>query len=130
VAIFRLGTDFPHEGFVHDSVRRHFEANGYINGTAGYVDFQFRHPTANDRWHIEGKGMTGAVGLDFRTGIGQCIQGMSGEAIKHAIAFPATDQFFCQATKIASWVRRRLNLHWLVVGLDGMVRVVKPDEEL
>ena len=127
---FPRGTEFPHEGFVHASVREHFEANGYVNETTGYIDFLFRCPKTNEQWRIEAKGATTDVGLDFRTGIGQCIQGVSDEIAKYAIAFPVTDQFLRQARKVAPWVRIRLNLHWVMVNANGTVRVVNPSEEL
>ena len=127
---FPRGSGFPHEGFVHASVRQHFEANGYVNETAGYVDFIFRCPKTNEKWRIEAKGTTTDVGLDFRTGIGQCIQGMSDKSVKYAIAFPVTDRFLRQARKVAAWVRVRLNLHWVAVRSDGTVGIVGPNEDL
>jgi len=129
-ATFRLGIEFPHEGFVQESVRRYFESEAYINTTNCYVDVAFQHPINKEQWGIEAKGHTSQVGLDFRTGLGQCIQGMSDEATECAIAFPATDQFLCQGEKIPAWIRCRLNLHWVVVHSDGTIRIVNPNDEL
>jgi hypothetical protein len=125
---FPLGNEFPREGFVQHAVKCHFDALGFVSEVSGQVDYCCAQPTTHERWHIEAKGATSQIGLDFRTGLGQLIQGMSNEATKYAIAFPASDAFLKQARRIAPWVRMKLNLHWLIVHPDGAVRIVLPTQ--
>jgi hypothetical protein len=77
-------------------------------------------------WIIEAKGKTSAIGLDFRTGLGQIITRMDESQIKYAIAIPEIPQFVKLSSEISSWVRNALNLHWIFVAEDGSVRIHPP----
>ncbi len=127
-AQFKLGEEFPHEGFVQAAVNRHFSNLGFVSEEGGYADLRCTQPITKEQWHIEANGATTAVGLDFRTGLGQLLQGMTIDSIKYAIAVPETDKFLKQLRRVPGWARQRLNLHWIVVRDDGSIRIVTPKE--
>jgi hypothetical protein len=120
---YRLGTDFPREGFVQDALELHFA--GCSRFTAGHADLACVD-RAGVRWIIEAKGETSDVGLDFRTGLGQLVQNMSDERTRYALAVPDTQRFANQMARVPDRVRRALRLHWLIVAADGSVRVESP----
>ena len=80
---------------------------GFMAKKNGYADYVCEHPETKVQWHIEAKGVTQAIGLDFRTGLGQLIKGMSNETTNYALAFPDTPAFHSQARGIASRVRKK-----------------------
>ncbi len=125
-----LGFDFPREGFVQRVIEDHFAAQGFHVIFAQYADFICEHSDTGERWHIEAKGETSAIGLDFRTGLGQLVQRATDEATKYGLAVPDTAAFRAQCAPLAPWVRRALRLHWLLVGAEGTVRVVGPEENI
>ncbi|MDD3927402.1 MAG: hypothetical protein PHT33_12165 [bacterium] len=127
--IFKLGTDFPYEGFVQLSIEAHFMRLGFTIDADTHADLICFHPLTGERWLIEAKGATSAIGLDFRTGLGQLVQRMSDTSVKHAIAVPDVDGFLRQCRQVSAWVREKLNLYWLIVGQDGVVRLVSPAED-
>lgn len=120
--------EFPHEGFVQLSIESHFRSAGFILTTDGRVDLLCSHPETGETWHVEAKGVTTQVGLDFRTGIGQLVQGMCNEESNHGIAVPDTPAFRAQVAKFSPWVVARLGIHWLFVSQDGAVRVVTHEQ--
>jgi hypothetical protein len=123
---FKRGVDFPNEGFVQLAVARHFEALGFVEVQDGHADYAGLHPVTGARWRVEAKGMTTAVGLDFRTGLGQLLQGMSNQQANHGLAIPNTPQFRRQVQAVPAWVREVLRLHWFFVREDGAVIVDSP----
>ncbi len=123
---FPLGIEFPNEGFVQASIEAHFSGLGFVPMKSGHADFACIHPDSGECWRIEAKGATKAVGLDFRTGLGQILQGMTDDSIKYAMAVPDTDQFLRQAALVGEWVRKRLGLHFLIINAHGNVRTVDP----
>lgn len=127
-AQYARGMDFPHEGFVQQAVERYFLALGFTIIPSGETDLICEHPTTGERWEIEAKGETTAIGLDFRTGLGQLVQRMSAPPVRHALALPATPAFLKQCGEVPPWVRQALHLYWLLVSGDGAVREVSPDE--
>ena len=104
----------------------YFRSAGFNLMTDGQVDLLCSHPITGESWHVEAKGHTTQVGLDFRTGIGQLIQSMRHPETKHGIAVPDTPAFRAQVAKVSDWVVALLRLHWFFVGQDGSVRVIAP----
>lgn len=122
--------EFPREAFVQQAIAAHFTALGFQTETGGYSDLVCHSVERGERWVIEAKGQTGAVGLDFRTGLGQVLQAMGDPSYLYGVAVPNTPQFIAQCRKVSEWVRSALRLHWLLVESDGSVTVIKPEESL
>jgi hypothetical protein len=118
---FKRGLEFPHECFVQNAVETHFKTLGFQHIAAGYADFACEHPKAGVSWVIEAKGLTSAVGLDFRTGLGQLLQRMTIRDVHYGIAIPEIPQFLAQCRRVPQWVRESLNLHWVIVRDSGEV---------
>lgn len=127
---FARGTDFPHEGFVQQTIERYFTANGFTIVTKSTTDLICTHPDREERWEIEAKGLTTAIGLDFRTGLGQLIQRMTDQTTLHALAVPDLPQFRAQCRQVQPWVRQANNIFWLLVQIDGTVLVISPEEDV
>lgn len=125
---YKRGMDFPNEGFVQQAIEAHFASLGFSRGRVRHADYAGHHLKTGERWLVEAKGLTSAVGLDFRTGIGQLLQGMSDEQSNHGLAVPDLPQFHRQVQAIPKWVRSALRLHWLFVCSDGSVIVDSPDQ--
>jgi hypothetical protein len=125
---YARGVEFPHEGFVQGVLEAHFSACGYDPLPSGDADFACIHPTTGECWVIEAKGLTSAVGLDFRTGLGQLLQRMTSPGKQYAVAVPDLPSFISQCRQVPDWVRVALGLHWLVIASDRTVKVYKPDE--
>ncbi len=125
---YKLGTEFPHEGFVQRAIDTHFQSLGFVMGSKGHVDLVCDHPTTRERWIIEAKGETSDVGLDFRTGLGQLIQAMDEDAAKYGMAIPDTPKFRFQLSKVPTRVRQVLGLHWVLVAESGAVQVLHHTE--
>lgn len=122
------GLDFPHEGFVQKALEEHFGRLGFSLDPTGHADIQCRHPSTGEQWLVEAKGLTSAVGLDFRTGLGQLIQRMEDQKTKYALAVPDIPGFVAQCKSVPTWVRSALGIHWLLVAKDGGVRVLPPSD--
>lgn len=123
---YKRGSEFPHEGFVQAAIERHFEEAGYMLDTSTHVDLLCTHLASGDTWHIEAKGKTKAIGLDFRTCLGQLLQRMNQQHVKHAIALPDMPQYRAQTAQVSPWVVDRLGLHWLFVSEAGTVNITFP----
>lgn len=124
------GYDFPNEGFVQSAIEKHFSSLGFHNNTEGHADLICFHPTTNERWVVEAKGLTTDIGLDFRTGLGQLIQRMVDQSSYYAIAVPDIPQFIKQCILVQPWVRKKLGLHWIFIKEDGTVTTCPPDESI
>jgi hypothetical protein len=127
---YRLGAKFPHEGYVQSAIEAHFLGLGFTIDTNSDADLLCAHSETGERWLVEAKGVTSAIGLDFRTGLGQLVQRMTDASVKYGIAVPEVERFLSQCRPVSSWVRERLGLHWLLVSEDGSVRRVAPSETL
>jgi hypothetical protein len=125
---YKLGSEFPHEGFVQGAIERHFEKAGYTLDISTHVDLRCTHPVTRDAWHIEAKGKTTAIGLDFRTCLGQLLQRMNQRHIRYGIALPDMLQYRAQTDQVSPWVVERLGLYWLFVTEDGTVKIESPME--
>lgn len=127
MAEFRRGYDFPNEGFVQNTIESYFKKQGCSILEEGYADLVCIC-NRSDKWIIEAKGETAAVGLDFRTGIGQLIQRMDEKGVIYGIAVPETPQFIMQSSLIPQWVRNALNIHLIFVNAEGKVRIICPSD--
>ncbi|MFX0195365.1 MAG: hypothetical protein ACFFCW_04510 [Candidatus Hodarchaeota archaeon] len=127
---YARGFAFPNEGFVQRAIEDKFAVLGFKAEDAGDADLISVDPKTGERWVVEAKGKTKASGLDFRTGLGQLVQRMTDQNSKYAVAFPDIPQFVKQCRQVKPWVRKLLNLHWLLVGEDGAVRIYGPDDTL
>lgn len=99
---YRRGDQFPHEGFVRVAIERHFAKAGYLLDTSTHVDLLCTHPVSGDAWHIEAKGKTTAIGLDFRTCLGQLLQRMCQQHVIHRIALPDLPQQRTQTEQVSA----------------------------
>jgi hypothetical protein len=122
---YKRGIEYPNEGFVQAAIEKHFQAAQVVPG--GTADFACIDADGN-RWLIEAKGMTTAVGLDFRTGLGQLVQAWADIECRYALAMPDLSQFATQRGRVSDELRQRLNLWWLVVSPDGAVESLAPDQ--
>lgn len=118
---------FPREAFVQQSVEVHFQRLGFDRITGGNADWVGRHPTTGERWHIECKGLTTAVGLDFRTGLGQLLQAMKLDDTNYAIAVPSITSFISQIGKIDQRLTAHVRMQFLLVDAQGNVAVYVND---
>lgn len=123
---YRLGTDFPGEGFVQAAVEEHFRNLGFAVDAAGDIDLLCRHSGSEECWHIEVKGKTSAIGLDFRTCLVQLVQRMTGPGVRYGMALPDIPQYRGQIGKTSQWAVRALGITWLLVQPDGGVHVIQP----
>lgn len=127
---YRRGSGFPNEAFVQTAVEKHFCSSGYERVVTAHSDYACHHPSTGDRWVIEAKGATSAIGLDFRTGLGQLVQRASDPSVRYALAVPDIPQFLAQCSQVSMWVRESLGIHWLIVSEDGSIHIVSPKELL
>jgi len=123
---YKRGNEFPHEGFVQDAIESYFEQAGYTLDTSTHVDLLCAHPVGGEAWHIEAKGKTMAIGLDFRTCLGQLLQRMTQQHVRHGIALPDLPQYRAQTDQVSPWIIGRLGLHWLFVAENGTVDIIYP----
>lgn len=125
---FKRGFDYPNEGFIQKVIEEYFESQGFKILNEKYTDLVCIHSVTGAKWSIEAKGETKAIGLDFRTCLGQLLQRMSTAEVYYGIAMPDTPAYLQQTSQVQSWVRETLNLHWLYVSEDGNVTVVRPKD--
>lgn len=127
---YQRGIDFPHEGFVQNAIEDYFKDRGYSTLREGNADLVCICENNKSKWIIEAKGETTAVGLDFRTGLGQLVQRMNEQDANYAIAVPETAQFIKQCSVISKWVRVSINIHIIFVDIQGNIRIVYPNEDM
>lgn len=121
-----LGTDFPSEGFVQAAIEEHFRNLGFAVDATGDIDLLCRHSGTDECWHIEVKGKTSAIGLDFRTCLGQLVQRITGPDVRYGMALPDIPQYREQIKKTSQWAIRALGITWLLVQADGHVQIIQP----
>lgn len=73
---YKKSSDYPNECFIQKAVEQYFERLGYIKQKIAYSDYVGINPSTNEKWVVEAKGETAAIGLDFRTCLGQVVQRM------------------------------------------------------
>lgn len=123
---YKRGIEFPHEGFVQHAIEAHFVTAGFEILRGGTVDLRCVHPETGESWHVEAKGVTTQIGLDFRAGLGQLVQGMRDREHRYGVAMPDTPAFRAQAERISDWVLAALRVHLLYVESSGQVKIVIP----
>lgn len=123
---YQRGVEFPHEGFVQSAIETYFTSKKYVILEEDYSDLVCINEQDNDKWVIEAKGKTSAIGLDFRTGLGQLIQRMDQQETNYALAIPEIKQFIKQASIIPKWVRKSLNIHLIFVDGKGNIKIISP----
>ena len=121
---FKKDKMFPNEAFIQVALEKYFLKLGYEIKSDGQVDIlAFKE---NEKWIVEAKGLTSAVGLDFNTCIGQIVKSMDCETTNYAIAIPEHAKYIIQCSKIPSAFRERNNLYFLFVDEKENIRVVEP----
>lgn len=125
---FPLGYEFPNEGFVQCAIETFFTSNGYRLLDEGYTDLACAHSETGERWLVEAKGKSMAIGTDFNSGLGQLLKRMRDEESAHfGLAMPDIPAYRRQVDQVSARVRRALELHWLFVAEDGAVQIIKPE---
>lgn len=66
---FHKANKFPNEAFVQQAIEAYFSKRGFQIENEGYSDLVCYDVKRGQKWIIEAKGPTSAVGLDFRTGL-------------------------------------------------------------
>lgn len=125
---FKKDKMFPNEAFVQVALEKYFSKLGYEVKSDGQVDIEAYK--GNEKWIVEAKGLTSAVGLDFNTCIGQIVKSMDCETTNYAMAFPDHPKYELQCSKIPKIFRERNNLYFLIVDEMGSVKVVEPTENI
>lgn len=123
---YKRGFDYPNEGFIQKAIEEYFKSQGFKMLNEKYTDMVCIHPETGMKWSVEAKGETKAIGLDFRTCLGQLLQRMSTEEARYGVAVPDMPAYRQQTDQVQPWVRKALNLHWLFVSEDGSIEVVAP----
>ena len=127
---YHRDSSFPNEAFVQRAIESHFASNGWEAFDAHPTDFACRRPATGECWHIEAKGKTTDVGLDFKTGLGQLLTRATNPDAKYGMAVPDTPDFHKVCKAVPSWVRFALSISWLFVSPEGAVRIVDPGQDL
>jgi hypothetical protein len=125
---YRLGVDFPSEGFVQAAIERHFSDLGFAIDVDGHADLFCTHPDRSECWLIEAKGKTSDPGLDFKTCLGQLVQRMRERDTRYGIALPDLPPYEKQIGQLSAWVVETLRIHWLMVSPNGTVRITPPNQ--
>ena len=123
MSTFKRGIEWPNEGFIQGAIEEYFLAGGFEIEKHRTIDLVCVHPTTGVKWRVEAKGLTTAVGLDFRTGLGQLLQGMKVQGIHYGLAVPDIPQFRRQVLEVPPWVVDALGINWLFVQQDRTVRL-------
>ncbi len=118
---FKLGSEYPAEHFIQQSVEAHFIRQGFCLDASTHIDLICWHPATGEKWQIEAKGMTSQPGLDFRTCLGQLVQRMQDGDVHYAIALPNEPKYLAQIEKTSTWAVKQLNIRWILVDADGVV---------
>lgn len=125
---FKNPIDFPYEGFIQKSIEAYFEQAGYYIEKDGQVDLIATK--GSEKWIIEAKGITSAIGTDFNTCLGQLIKSMTSDQNKYAIAIPKHPKYKHQCDLLSDYFRQLVKLHILVVDSTGDVKIIEPLQEI
>ncbi len=127
---YKKSSDYPNEFFIQKAIEQYFERFGYIKQKVAYSDYVGINPSTNEKWVVEAKGETAAIGLDFRTCLGQVVQRIEESSTNYGVAVPYLKTYINQCNQVKSWVREVLNLHWIFVKEDGSIVIIKPIDEV
>ncbi|MDF2944393.1 MAG: hypothetical protein K0S01_3251 [Herbinix sp.] len=81
-----------------------------------------------ERWIIEAKGLTSAIGTDFNTCLGQLVKSMKDDNTIYAIAVPNQEKYKRQCGLISDYFRKLVGLHILLVAENEDINVVRPSD--
>lgn len=121
---FKKENVFPYEAFVQTSIEEYFEKQGYEVEKDGQVDLIA--VKGSDRWVVEAKGITEAIGTDFNTCLGQLVKSMTSRENQYAIAIPKHVKYKRQCSMLSSYFRELVQLHILVIDDQGEVKIIEP----
>lgn len=127
---FKRDHSYPNESFIQEMIENYFLSQGYDTLDPGHADLKCIHPISGECWLVEAKGKTQAMGLDFRTCLGQILQRMENSDWTYAIALPKLKPYISQCLKVPDRIRRLIKLNWIFVERDGTVLVIKPHHSL
>ncbi len=127
---YKKSSDYPNECFIQKAIEQYFERLGCVKQKVAHSDYIGINPYTNEKWVVEAKGETAAIGLDFRTCLGQVVQRMDESSTNYGVAVPYLKTYINQCNQVKPWVREVLNLHWIFVKEDGSIIIFKPIEEL
>lgn len=119
---------YPYETFVQEAIEKYFNDLGYELKTKEQVDLIAEK--ASERWIVEAKGLTSAVGTDFNTCLGQLVKSMKDENTIYAIAVPNHEKYKQQCGLISDYFRQLVRLHIILVDENGNVTVVRPNDSI
>jgi hypothetical protein len=117
---------FPYEAFIKEAIKRYFEMNGFQVADTGQVDLIAENMSTSEKWVIEAKGMTSAIGLDFNTCLGQLLKSINSDEIHYAIAIPKIEKYKKQCEKISDYVRKKINLNIILVDEKSNIEIIAP----
>jgi hypothetical protein len=127
---YHKSNEFPNEAFIQQAIEAYFTNQGFQIENGSYSDLKCFNAKNGQRWVIEAKGQTGAIGLDFRTGLGQLLQAMNDPSVCYGLAVPNTPNFTFQCKRVSAWVCQAIQLYWILVGADGLVKIIAPNDVL
>lgn len=128
--VYKRGLSYPNEGFVQKAVEEYFLQLGFKQIDVKYSDFVCVNPNSGEKWVVEVKGATKAIGLDFHTCLGQLVQRMDSENCKYEIALPNITEYIYQCKILKQWVRNKLQSYWLLIDDEGQVKIYSPNDKL
>ena len=117
---------FPNESFVQSAIERHFTKLGFNLERNRNIDLYCTHPVSNEAWIIEAKGLTTAIGLDFKTCLGQLIMSMNSTEINYGVAVPNIANYLKLCQSVPKNVTDKLNISWIYISESGQVEIHKP----
>jgi hypothetical protein len=123
---FKNENCYPYEAFVQESIEKYFLCLGYQLKTKEQVDLIA--DKGNERWVIEAKGLTSAVGTDFNTCLGQLVKSIKDENTIYAIAIPKHAKYKRQCELISDYFRKLIGLHILLVDETSNIKVIFPSD--
>jgi hypothetical protein len=84
----------------------------------------------SDKWIVEAKGVSEAIGTDFNTCLGQLVKSMTSNEYKYAIAIPKHIKYKRQCSLLSSYFRELVQLHILVIDDNGKVEIIEPKDRM
>lgn len=123
---FKNDNCYPYEAFIQESLEKYFMGLDYELKTKEQVDLIAEK--GNERWVIEAKGLTRAVGTDFNKCLGQLVKSIKDDNTFYAIAVPKHAKYGHQCELISDYFRNLIGLHILLVDEMGKVNIILPSD--